>query len=137
MTGSRFDLRLLPGLALLALAGCIDSTTPGIGFGCTAHAAPGLDVEIRDRSTGVPIADSARGVAREGAYVDSLRPGTMLSTAPSDLLSRVGAYERAGTYSIRIERAGYQPWDTAGVRVIAGTCHVTTVRVFARLVPVP
>ncbi len=124
-------------LALALLPACADSSSPEDNFACTALSVPGIDVEIRSAVSGTPIADSARGVARDGAFVDSLRPGRMLSNAPSDLLSRKGAYARAGTYTIRIERAGYQPWDTTGIRVQAGRCNVTTARMVAHLIPIP
>jgi hypothetical protein len=106
-------------------------------IGCTGDVRPGIEVEIRDAVSGQPRADIARGIVTEGAFLDSLRPGTMLSTAPTDLLSRVAAHERSGTYEVHIQANGYRPWDTAGIVVRADVCHVITVRLKTTLVRSP
>jgi hypothetical protein len=48
-----------------------------------------------------------------------------------------GAYERPGTYSVRVERNGYRPWDTTRVRVHADRCGASPVQLVARLSPIP
>jgi hypothetical protein len=106
---------------------------PGL---CTASIEPAGVVEIRDSLTSLPLAQDARGVARDGGYVDSLRPAGFLNTEPASMYSRRAADERAGTYSIEINRAGYQPWLRADVRAERGACHVQTQHIKAFLVPV-
>src|SRR5436189_412357 len=69
---------------------------------CTASIEPALMVEIRDSLTLLPLAEDARGVARDGAYVDSLRAAGFLGAEPASMYSRRAADERAGTYSIEI-----------------------------------
>ena len=61
---------------------------------------------------------------RDGAYVDTLPPfGNEYS----------GAGERAGTYSVTVQRLGYRVWRNDGRRVREDECHVIPVRVNARL----
>ena len=76
-------------------------------------------------------ADAVRGVALDGACVDSLHaPGD--PTSPAAL---AGAEERPGIHEVHIEAAGYAPWDTADVEVDHDGCHVETAFLTARLVP--
>ena len=83
-------------------------------------------VEIRDARTGIPLAASARGAVRDGAYVDSLRPHGGYGIAPYVLTSLAAAKERPGRYSVRVEVPGYRMWTLDGVVVRAGECHVRT-----------
>lgn len=123
--------------AALVLAGCSGIADPVVL--CTQIVQPAVIVEIRDLRTGAPIAGSASGVVRDGAYVDSLRPYGYI-TGPLDaqsLYSRQAAPERAGVYEISIQRAGYRAWDTTGVRVTREECHVNTATIRANLVAAP
>jgi hypothetical protein len=61
------------------------------------------------------------------------RPGCLLPCFA--LLTLAGADERGGIYSVHLEADGYQPWDTAGVRVTEGDCHVSTGRFTAEMNP--
>jgi hypothetical protein len=126
----RSVILLLP----FAFSGCSvrDVLEPVI---CTAQFAPAIIVEIRDARTNAPLAAEARGVVRDGAYVDSLRPAEAESGDPASLFSRQAAGERKGTYSIEVQRAGYRTWTTAGVKVDADRCHVLTRRVRADMEP--
>lgn len=88
---------------------------------CDTSIVAAVEVEIRDAVSLRPIADSARGIVREGEYVDSLRS----SRATGDgLLSLAGADERPGVYEVFVTRVGYLPWDTAEVLVRDSDCHV-------------
>lgn len=109
--------------ALLALGAC--SSSPSDPIVCDASARAGITVTIKDAETMEPLATSARGVVRDGAYVDSL----VLVGADT----RAAAFERAGTYSVEVRLAGYQSFNTSGVRVTSGTCHVNAVVVPALL----
>lgn len=80
-----------------------------------------VEVEIRDAVSLSPIADGARGIVRDGQYVDSLRPAR---GSVEGLLSMSAAPERPGVYEVLVTRAGYLSWDTAGVLVRDSDCHV-------------
>jgi hypothetical protein len=105
-------------LAVLTVASC----NPFLS--CTSQVQAGIAVEVKDAATGVPAADGARGIVRDGAFVDSLF-GT--STHMS------GAYERPGVYEVIIAKEGYREWRTAGVEVTSGRCHVNTAQLLAML----
>jgi hypothetical protein len=111
-------------MALFTLGAC--SSSPTAPIVCDASARAGITVTIKDAETLVPLAANARGVVRDGAYVDSL-----VLVAPD---TRAAAFERAGTYSVEVRLTGYQNFNTSGVRVTAGTCHVNAVVVPALLV---
>ncbi|WP_411280801.1 hypothetical protein [Gemmatimonas sp.] len=113
-------------MALFTLGACSSSSTDPIV--CDASARAGITVTIKDAETMAPLAANARGVVRDGAYVDSLT-----LTGPD---SRAAAYERAGTYSVEVRLTGYQNFNTSGVRVTVGTCHVNAQVVSAVLLKV-
>ncbi len=115
---------------VLVVSGCRAIT--GGDVACTDEARPGLAVTVRDSATGAAVPPAGTTVvAREGAYADTARYGTAaLAGAVFSL-----AYERAGTYAVRVERAGYRAWERTGVRVAAGACHVRTAGLTAALQP--
>lgn len=47
----------------------------------------------------------------------------------------VGAYERAGTYTVIVSHPGYRQWQRMGVVVERDECHVIPEAVEARLTP--
>jgi hypothetical protein len=117
---------------LLHAAACQDGLEPA----CLPVVRPAIEVEVRDALTGEFRADSARGIAQDGAYADSL--WIVRYHGPEIVPSALGgAYERPGTYSVRVERNGYRPWDTTRVRVQADRCGAFPVRLVARLSPIP
>ena len=101
--------------------------------GCTLILVPGVVVEIRDEVDGTPLAETARGVVRDGAYTDSLQ---LLGTGKAALV-RSAAYERAGVYTVTVEHQGYAPWRREHVRVRGGDCHVQTTHLAADLERTP
>jgi len=102
---------------ILGLSGC------DIPTACDTYAAPALQVQVRDAATNAAITGpEVLVVAREGAYVDSVR------YAPAPL-----ATERPGTYEIVVEAPSYQRWQRSGVRVREDGCHPRTVTVLASL----
>ena len=110
-------------LAVLLLAGC------GEEVNCLQGIFAAVSVHALGAEDGTPLL-GARGVVREGTYQDSL------------LEVGQGYYEgasgRAGTYAVRVELAGYAPWDTAEVLVQStpGPCAmVETEHLEARLLP--
>ncbi|QJR35497.1 hypothetical protein [Gemmatimonas groenlandica] len=120
-------ISMLSGLlfltALCTLGAC--SSSPSDPIVCDASARAGITVTIKDAETMAPLAATARGVVRDGAYVDSL------ILVASD--TRAAAFERPGTYSVEVRLTGYQNFNTSNVRVTAGTCHVNAVVVPALL----
>jgi hypothetical protein len=109
--------RVFPATACLAaaalLAGCQDGPTA-----CDLAGRAGIVVQVTDAATGAPLSDGLHGAATSGDYRETL------IASESGL---VGLHERPGTYTIRIERDGYLPWDSAGIRVRqSGACHVGT-----------
>jgi hypothetical protein len=118
----------LGALAILILG---ITLTAGSGCGaCTLSVEPGIVVEIRDAVDGAPIAATASGSVTEGSFQDSLH----LYDAP---LRRAGAYEREGTYTVRVLHPGYVPWERSRVRVRDTGCSVATVTLQADLQRAP
>jgi hypothetical protein len=93
---------------------------------CTREARAGITVDVRDAVTNALVGQQSIIVAREAAFADTVNAGT--ADGPYGLV-----FERAGTYTLTVARAGYQTWSQTGVQVAAGRCHVTGVMVTARL----
>ena len=98
--------------------------------GCTLSVEPGVLVEIRDAADGTPIAATASGTIMDGSYQDSLR-------LYDGSLTRAGADEREGTYTVQVLHAGYIPWERRDIRVRETGCHVDTVTLEADLQRAP
>ena len=111
-------------VASTALSGCSE------WVGCTTSVEPGVVVEIRDAVDGTPMAATALGSVIEGSFQDSLR-------LYDGSLTRAGADEREGTYTLRVLHPGYVTWEQAGVRVRDRGCHVETVTLQANLERAP
>lgn len=106
-----------------------DSVT--ISIVCTAEMLAGLNVVVRDSVTGTPAAVGATLRAISGTWRDSL-------VVPASWVGYVGwgtAWERAGTYTVTVDRDGYLPWRRDSIVVPRDLCHVTGQVVDVRLVP--
>lgn len=114
-------------LAVLAMAACSSSTSPGVT--CTANAVPGISLTVRNAADGTPVTDSANIHISDGSYVEAYG-----SLGTNGVIS--AALERAGTYAISVRKTNFAPYDTTGVRVTRDACHVHTVQVTASLQPV-
>ena len=122
----RVQRKHLWAATVLAAAGCRSATD----LVCTHEADPGLGVTVRDSATGAAVEPAGTVVvAREGAYADTAAGGVVGAGGTTFSL----AFERAGTYAVRVEHGGYRPWERGGVRVTADACHVRTVALTARL----
>jgi hypothetical protein len=123
--------QLPPALALFFLSAC------GITDGaiCTTSVEPGIIVIVEDSTTGLPAAASVNGVLIEGLYTDSLTPYG--SDGHGNITSLAGAYERGGNYAVLLQAPNYYSWTRGGIRVLAGSCHVHTITLTARLRPAP
>lgn len=130
-----FALTILVSIALFT-SGC-----GGVSFGCSASVEPGIVVAVFDSETKAPAADGAVATIRDGDFTQTLRGYSRRNSdtpgEPGELLSFSGADERSGTYTVRVEKAGYTPWEVKNVHVRKGDCHVETVRLEAYLTPVP
>ena len=124
-------LALLP-LVLLGSCGLI--TGP---VSCTTDVTPALEVRVVDARTGAPAAHGTFATARDGSYTDTL--GITGWTGPSlDSTTAVvleGAYERPGTYTVRITKPGYRLWERTRVHAREGQCGVERARLEALLEP--
>lgn len=101
---------------------------------CGPTLGEAVAVVVRDARTGAPLATDARGAVQEGVYVDSLRLEPLQQPTQWTL---VGGGDRAGTYTVAVERQGYGPWQRSGVIVGRGKCGVETVTLTADLEPSP
>ena len=95
------------GLSLGCTRAAINPTGPT--GRCLAPASIAVVIDVQDSLSGASIADSARGVAQAGAYLDSL----WLTAPPPRLIGG----NRLGTYEVIVERAGYRQWTRGGVVV--------------------
>lgn len=114
-------------LAAAVLAVGCSAADPTDIVACTKVAQAGITVDVRDSVSNALVGRNALIVAREGAVADT-STDTPISDGPFSLV-----FERAGTYSVSVSKAGYQPWTKAGVQVTNGTCHVNAVAITARL----
>jgi hypothetical protein len=115
-------------LAVASMTGCSLIFSPDV---CTDNVAAGVTVLVQDSASGARVASGAQLSAREGAYAD-------FSSYPAnhpelDSLPLQGAWERRGTYSVTVRRAGYRDWTRHNVSVTKGPCHVNTVTLTALL----
>ena len=119
-------------LCLLAAvtSGC-SSFTP---IACTTDYRPGLTIEVRDAKTNAPIATAALIIIRDGDYTETL--GIPVEGGPISL-SKSGAYERAGTYSVQVSQGGYASQTFSGIVVTRDQCHVIGRVIAAALTPLP
>ena len=112
-------------MAALSLGACV--TEPVEPIACTTEAVAGIVVEVVDYQTRSPVAEGSVLTLRDGTYVEE-------STEVLDGKYLVGAWERAGTYDVRIDREGYAPWWFRSITVENEVCHVVPVSLYAPIV---
>lgn len=118
-------VRTSPVAALLGLA-LLTGACKSPLVACNLNLAYGLTIVVTDSATGAALGGSETMVeVRDGSFVD-----TLPAFGPSEYS---GAGERPGTYSVKVQRAGYRLWQRDGVRVRKDECHVINVRVDVRL----
>ena len=124
---------VLAGSAVVVLAACSPAS-----ISCPQIPAPAILLEVRESGTGNPAANGAKGVVEDGAYIDSLKVvGWSGPPAPETELLMAAAFDRPGTYSIRLEKPGYQTWVRAGVVVGTDDCGTQQAQIVTQLVPIP
>ena len=115
--------------AALVLAGTTTTNSCAVIVGpvCKHEVRwPALSVEVTDSITSAPLASGARVIASDGAFADT-------AIGEGSDSARSLALDRAGTYTVTVDREGYAPWSRHGVHVTGDDCHVHTVKIFARL----
>lgn len=123
---TRFRLLLAAAAALPLMAACENGVE---SRPCSTEVRPGILVGINDNE-GNAAAIGASVIAREGAYVDSVR------VAGTNNAVLVGlANERPGTYTVTVRKPGYQVVTNEGVVVTQDRCHVRTVTLVVTLQP--
>lgn len=126
-------LHFLPAGAIVALTGCQDS----FSVVCTSEARPSVSVFVRDNATDELIASGAMLVLRDGEFVDTAFFPAGEPQANAYALSTPRSMERAGVYTVTVQRLGYVEWERRGVVVTEDRCHVNTVMLNARLTEEP
>ncbi len=94
------------------LAGCGGGTNDNIV--CSQIAAAGVDVSIFDARTGAALAATT-----------TLTEGTYQETSMQEQTTFSGAYERPGTYTVRVTKSGYATFEQTGIVITKGVCHVS------------
>lgn len=112
---------LLATAVVVAACGVISAP-----LACTDEARPALFVDIRDSVSGDFVGAGARAIAVDGSYADT-------AFAEMTAFPYLLAFERAGTYTVTVERSDYQTWTRSGIAVRDGRCHVQTVALIALL----
>jgi hypothetical protein len=130
----RTTMRCALASLLVGVSGCND---PVGAIACTSEARQAINVFVRDAVSDAPIASGATLVLRDGTFADSVTSPFGDPSNNQASLSPLNSFERAGTYAVTVRRANYVQWDTTGVRVTEGVCHVNTVTLTARLSPLP
>ena len=120
-------------IALVVHSGCGEVVGDGPTV-CTTELRAGIVISVVDGATGNPIACGAHAVIAADGFVEDI---DNTRQPCDDRVALAGAYERPGTYSVAVSRAGYYDLTVSGVIVAAGTCHVATAIVDARMQAVP
>ena len=126
---ARFILACLVGGAALGCESAVELPEAV----CTKEIRPAVRVRVFDSLTGAPLTGSTSLTLREGGFVDSMMTPSHATT--NYLLGTHASHERAGTYVVRVQRAGHADWERTGVEVTGDVCHVQTVELDALLQP--
>ncbi len=124
-----------PGRSILlawlfpVLTGCTEAGLDCIDAGGRDWA---VEVTVLDSATGLPRADSAVAVIRDGGYVDTLHLVGFVGSEPASL---AGSNGRSGVYELTITRPGYATWTATQLVATDGACGLEGVRVTAHLQP--
>lgn len=114
--------------SVVMLANCGTPFDPNGGTACTDEARAGLNITVKNGSTGAEICD-ATVTATDGSYSETLQ------NTGGSCGSYAGAWERKGTYTIAVSKTGFATATESNVVVGADECHVTGVVKTIELTP--
>jgi hypothetical protein len=120
-------------MVAMAITACNGLDCNSIG----APQGPTLQVDVRGAATGQPAWWGASGYIEDGNFRSDLHPS---STDPNDSLRVLPLFSqsfRKGTYTVRIEKSGFQEWSATGLVVETRGCFLTTHFLEARLERAP
>jgi len=106
-----------------------DSAT--VAVTCTLQLNAGLNVIVRDSLTGTFAANGATLRAISATWRDSV----VVPASYVGYTTWATAWERAGTYTVTVDRDGYLPWRRDSIVVQRDICHVIGQRMDVLLVP--
>jgi hypothetical protein len=116
------------GVALaFGLASCGGEEADDVA--CTADIRAGISVLVFDAATGSPAACGAQVTITAAGFSETHSP----SQSCDDRMAIAGVFERTGSYTVVVSKAGYQDLTINNVVVTADRCHVHTARLEARL----
>jgi hypothetical protein len=95
---------------------------------CTEEARAGLNVTVKDAETNQMLGEGVTVVAKDGAYTETLQ----FLDAPAQF---VGAWERAGTYTLTVTAQGYETYTSQPIAVGEDECHVISEIITVQLQP--
>ena len=115
-------------VSLLSLLGCNEAiTSDGKAVVCTAQFVYGLQIKVFDQETGYPNACGSDVTIQDGSYLEEL------NYSPSNDCDEdyvfLAAGERAGNYTITVNKDGYQQWQRDNIELTANVCHVNPITV--------
>jgi len=96
-------------------------------YTCSTDVLFGITLYVRDSVTNAMVGRESLVILQSGTVADSVRE-TSFNDGPYGL-----APEQAGTFTVTVEKAGYQRWSKSGVQVTKQDCHVVGVSVPALL----
>ncbi len=88
------------------------------GIVCTMEAVAGLNVTVKDATTNDYLSTAVVVTATDGSYSEQL------DLMSGDTPSFAGAWERPGTYTVVVSKAGYQTATFSNIVVTSDVCHV-------------
>lgn len=116
----------LSAVAVAAVSGCGVFTEPL----CTAELRPGIELVVLDIVTNASPVVPPTITVTDGAHVERYPAAGAAGVVQPQYNF---AHERPGSYSIVVEVPGFLTWTQSNFVVTGGECHVSTLRVTARL----
>lgn len=120
---------------LFSLTAC-DSGIEEDPIVCPAVALPAISVKVFDAETTQSASNNTTVTVTDSSFSDN-------QSCPNSVFPNCGdensdfsfqlAFEREGTYSVTVEKAGYETWSMQDIVVTKGQCNVETVFIEANL----
>lgn len=115
---------------LLACTPFLLATTCEDDINCTQEARAGLNITVKDAVTDEFLTSGVTVIAQDGSYTETLE------NFPNDETALfVGAWERAGSYTVTVSKEGYQTYTSEIIVVTADICHVIPQQITVDLQP--